>query len=252
MKKITKIIAAIAAFVLIIGLLLFVNAWVGNPISKMVATKSAEKYVAEKYSDIDLAVEKSVYNFKFGSYMVFFRSPQSYDTAFSVYSDSFGKIVRDDYEFEVANNFTTWRRLDMELRKIGDELIRNNLKYKITHAMFSFADKPNEDLEKHLTRDMELDIYNPPFELSASITIDDTDVSYEKMAEVMRAVARLCEDKNISILEYSVHIRNDALISTDKDGNEARENKRMGIYHIPAELLNSENLANDLKLLDEN
>lgn len=249
MKKITKIIAAIAAFVLMIGLLLFANAWVGNPISKLIATNSAEKYVAEKYSDIDLAVEKTVYNFKFSSYVVFFRSPASYDTAFSVYLDSLGKTIRDDYEYEVANNFTTWRRLDSELREIGDKLMRENLKYNVTHAIFSSVDVETDDFTNLLTKDMKLDIHNPPFGIDASITINDPDVSYEKMAEVMRAVAELCADENIPIAEYSIHIENDALVSV-QDGAEARENQKIGIYNIPAELLNSENLASDLKAID--
>lgn len=250
MKKITKIIAAIVALGLIICLLLFVNAWSGNPVSKLIATNSAEIYVAQKYGDIGLAVEKSVYSFKFGLYVVFFRSPASYDTAFAVYSNSFGKIIRDDYEYEVANNFTTWRRLDSELREIGKKLMADNLPYDITHAIFLSEDIDNDKLTTFLTKDMELDIHNPPFDIGASITINDPDVSYEKMAEVMRAVAKLCADENIPIVEYSIHIENDALISV-QDGEEARENQKIGIYNIPADLLNSENLASDLKTIDE-
>lgn len=249
MKKTKKTIAAVLALALIIGLLLFVNAWSGNPVSKLIATNAAEKYVAEEYSNIDLTVEKSVYSFKFGSYMIFFRSPSSYDTAFSVYSDSFGKIIRDDYKYEVANNFTTWRRLDSELREIGDGLMRDNLKYDITHAIFLSEDIDNVQRTTLLTKDMVLDIHNPPFSIGASITINDPDVSYDKMAEVMRAMAKLCNDENIPIVKYSIHIENDALVSV-QDGAEARENQRIGMYDIPAELLDSENLTADLKALD--
>lgn len=251
MKKITKIIAAVTAFVLIIGLLLFVNAWVGNPVSKHIATKAAEKYVAETYENIELAVEESNYNFKFGSYVVFFRSPSSYDTAFSVYADSFGKIIRDDYEFEVANNFTTFRRLDLELRQIGKKLMRENLSYDIAHAAFSSEDIDVESFADILTKDMVLDIHHPPFDINAYVTINDPDVSYEKMAEVMRSIAKLCEEQDIPIASYSIFIEHDALISVDEDDYEARENQRIGIYNIPARLLNSEDLANDLKELNE-
>ena len=249
MKKTTKIIAAVVAFGLIICLLLFVNAWSGNPISKLIAKNSAEKYAVEKYSDMDLKVEKAVYSFKYGSYMVFFRSPTSYDTAFSVYSNSFGKIIRDDYQYEVANNFTTWRRLDLELREIGKKLMTDNLPYDITHAIFLSENIDTGALTALLTKDMTLDIHNPPFGIGASITINDPDVSYEKMAEVMRAMAKLCADENIPIVEYSIHIENDALVSV-QDGAEARENQKIGIYDIPADLLNSENLASDLKTID--
>ncbi len=248
MKKTSKIIAAIMAFTLIIGLVLFVNAWVGNPISKAIAAKSAKEYVAKEYNEINLVVEKSVYNFKFGSYMVFFRSHDSYDTAFSVYVDSLGKVVRDDYEYEVANNFTTWRRLDSELREIGDKIMREHLTYDIENAIFTTEDIKNEDLVKILTKD----IHNPPFGIEASVRIKNTDVSYEKMAEVMQEMATLCKEENIPIVSYSIALENDALVSTDEKGNEARENQRLQLYNIPANLLDSENLALELQKLDEN
>ena len=249
MKKTKKIIAAVAAFVLILFLLSFVNAWSGNPISKIIATNAAKKYVAEKYSDLDVEVEKAGYNFKFSSYMIFFRSPTSEDTAFSVYSDSWGNIIRDDYEYEVANNFTTWRRLDRELRKIGNKMLRDNLKYNITHALFITEDLDNEELLTLLTKDMPLDIHNPPFDINAGITITDSDVSYEKMAEVLKSMAKLCEDEKIPITSYSVHIEHDKLVS-NRDNVEARENLTIGLYHIPATILESEDLPTALKELD--
>ncbi|MEG1972940.1 MAG: hypothetical protein RR315_07225, partial [Oscillospiraceae bacterium] len=90
-----------------------------------------------------------------------------------------------------------------------------------------------------------------PFGIDASIEIKNSDVSYEKMAEVMRAAAKLFKEKNIPIVSYSVGIENDALISIDKKGNEARENQILQLYNIPAHLLNSENLALELQKLDE-
>ena len=48
-KKTLKIIALITAFILIIGLSWFANALLGNPISKMLATNTAKKHLAETY-----------------------------------------------------------------------------------------------------------------------------------------------------------------------------------------------------------
>lgn len=250
MKKFLKIIAALVAFSLIICLLLFVNSSLGNPVSKLIAKISVKNYVEENYSDLDLKLEKAGYNLKFSSYEVFFRSETSEDTAFTVYSNSFGKITHDNYEHQVANNFTTWRRLDLELRRLGEKLISEKLPYSITNAYFQGEDMSTNDFNTILTKDMALDIKNPPFEIIAAVTINDEDVSFEKMAEVMRALAKLCIDENIPIKEYSVHIKNDALISVI-DGAEARENQMLGIYNIPADFLNSENLADDLKNLYE-
>ena len=43
-KKVLKVLALILAIVLIIGIGLFANALVGNPVSKFLATKGAEEH----------------------------------------------------------------------------------------------------------------------------------------------------------------------------------------------------------------
>ena len=43
-KKVLKVLALIVAIALIIGIGLFANALVGNPVSKFLATKSAEEH----------------------------------------------------------------------------------------------------------------------------------------------------------------------------------------------------------------
>ena len=44
-KKTQKILAAVAAFVILGGLGWFANALLGNPVSKMLAARAAEKYL---------------------------------------------------------------------------------------------------------------------------------------------------------------------------------------------------------------
>ena len=46
-KKILKIAALVIAIALIIGVCWFANGLVGNPISKSLATRTAEKYIEE-------------------------------------------------------------------------------------------------------------------------------------------------------------------------------------------------------------
>ena len=50
-KKILKVLALIVAIALIIGIGRFANALVGNPVSKYLATKTANEYIAKTYSD---------------------------------------------------------------------------------------------------------------------------------------------------------------------------------------------------------
>lgn len=52
---------AIGIFVLLV--LAAVNAIFGNPISKALADRGADKVIAEKYGNLDLSREKAVYNF---------------------------------------------------------------------------------------------------------------------------------------------------------------------------------------------
>ena len=42
-KKILKIVAFVLALALIVGVCVFANSLVGNPVSKLLATKTAEK-----------------------------------------------------------------------------------------------------------------------------------------------------------------------------------------------------------------
>ncbi|NLK91331.1 MAG: hypothetical protein GX274_07105, partial [Clostridiales bacterium] len=78
-NKVLKIFAAILAVVLISGILLITNAFVGNPISAKIAQRAVKNYVREKYSFLDLELEKPVYNFKDGSYVTWAKSKTSID-----------------------------------------------------------------------------------------------------------------------------------------------------------------------------
>lgn len=248
--KIKKIIAAIFGIVLTLLLLLFVNAWMGNPVSKLLAKNAATLYINQNYSQLDLEVQKVHYNFKFGSYIAFCQSKTSIDTAFSIYVDSFGNVQKDDYEYEVANNFTTLRRLDSQLRTMGDAILRKHLKYEITNALFMLADLSPQQLMM-LQKDMPLNIDDPVFDIRASITIIDPDVSYEKMAQVLTDMAQACQQENIPITTYDVRIEYNDLVSVEGK-NEARENKHITIYDIPSAILQEKDLPKALENLDAN
>lgn len=249
--KVKKIIAGIIAVILIFMVLSTANSLVGNPISKMLAVRSAREYVANEYATLNLEIESSSYNFKFNDYWVFFRSTESYDTAFSVHCDSFGNITGDEYSYEVANNFTTYRRIESELREIGSDLLMNSLRYNINNCGLLLGDITEDEMNNKLHLDMVLDVHNPPHNLEAFIYIDDPDITYDKMAEVLREMATLFDENDIPVSSYSIEIRHDALVFTDTNGDEARENQWISIYGIPAETLQSYNLAQHLEQLDK-
>ncbi|MEG2234777.1 MAG: hypothetical protein RRZ42_09140, partial [Oscillospiraceae bacterium] len=118
MKKTAKILAIIAAFALIGGILFVGNAFVGNPISKMLATNTAQKYINQHYAGRDYIVEKVNYNFKDGGYYAKISSPSSVDSYFSLAISLTGKLGWDSYEDMVTSGRNTWDRVDNEYRKM--------------------------------------------------------------------------------------------------------------------------------------
>lgn len=241
--KIKRTISYSLIFVSIIILFLIVNSFVGNPVSKILAERSVEEYVKENYKDMNLELEPPHYNSKFGTYNVTVKSTDSEDSIFTVDTDKFGNIKFDDYEYEVANNFTTFRRLSSELNKKADEIIEGNMDYDFEFASFEFIedDNSNESLEK-LKLDMELDIYNPPMPLEASVCIFTDDVTWEKISKVALHLKKVIEDKGIPVERYSVRI----IPTNDKpeDGSSgASWANSLSVDQFPAEMMDEDNLS---------
>lgn len=114
-KKILKVLALVLAIVLIIGVGLFANALVGNPVSKYLATKSANEYIEKTYSDKDFVIEEVTYDFKTGGYYARVTSPTSIDSHFSLSFDWMGKLVLDCYD-DVTTGWNTAMRLEDDYR----------------------------------------------------------------------------------------------------------------------------------------
>ncbi len=114
-KKILKILALVVAIVLIIGVGLFANALVGNPVSKFLATKGAQEHLAKNYSDKDFVIEEVTYDFKTGGYYARVTSPTSIDSHFSLSFDWMGKLVLDCYD-DVTTGWNTAMRLEDDYR----------------------------------------------------------------------------------------------------------------------------------------
>ena len=114
-KKVLKVLALILAIVLIIGIGLFANALVGNPVSKFLATKGANEYIEKTYSDKDFVIEEVTYDFKTGGYYARVTSPTSIDSHFSLSFNWLGKLVLDCYD-DVTTGWNTAMRLEDDYR----------------------------------------------------------------------------------------------------------------------------------------
>lgn len=245
--KIKKILAGVFGIALIILLLLFVNSFVGNPVSKALAKKAAQQYIDANYSELNLQIKRCAYNFKFSCYYAYVQSSTSEDTAFSIDVDSYGNVLRDDYESEVVNNFTTFRRLDEELREIAEEMISSKLNYDFDNIFLHFA-KEADFME--LERDMKLDIHNPPLPITVDVTLFSEELSYHKIAEVAKALENVFQEQSVPVDEYSIRL----LPLSNKPENEKQAVSwvnALSLSDFPADRMSEEDLPQVMEQYEE-
>lgn len=120
-KKHLKIAAVVLALAIIAGLCLFANALVGNPVSKVLATRTAKGHLADHYPTYTL--ETVGYSFKDGNYYAHLTDPAQIDGDFSLSITPTGKLRYDSYESRVLSGENTRSRLSMEYRAMVDAVL---------------------------------------------------------------------------------------------------------------------------------
>lgn len=209
-KLILKIIAAIVAIALIGGVLFVTNAFVGNPISAMMANKAIKKYVVQNYSYLDLDIEKSSYNFKDGSYMARAKSRTSIDTKFYVYYRS-GKVHRDEYESHVLGMFNTLERLSGEYSAIAKKIIAEELGYENNTTMVMYEKAMYENAKDIVELDMKF-TKEIPMDPEVIIRLDLEDTSLEVIAKVLTDAHRAFINNDCNFNKYSMYAENNGML----------------------------------------
>ena len=220
-KRILKIAAFVFAIALIAGVCVFANALVGNPISKAMATNTAEKHIEENYADKDFEIERVTFSFKDGYYHAFIYSPSSIDSDFTILVDMWGKLRYDTYEDRVLSGGNTADRISRDYRAVVDKVLDSQAfpyNEHIGYGDFDFY--PRVHLEEYsvpeyalITEDLTLDAFYDVNELGAkhgklTIYIDDDTVSYERLAEILLDIRRIFDDSGVKfyvidcVLEY--------------------------------------------------
>ena len=220
-KRILKIAAFVFAIVLIVGVCVFANGLVGNPISKAVATNTAEKHLEENYADKDFEIERVTFSFKDGYYHAFIYSPSSIDSDFTILVDMWGKLRYDTYEDRVLSGGNTADRISRDYRAVVDKVLDSQAfpyNEHIGYGDFDFY--PRVHLEEYtvpeyalITEDLTLDAFYDVNELGAkhgklTIYIDDDTVSYERLSEILLDIRRIFDDSGVKfyvidcVLEY--------------------------------------------------
>ncbi len=217
--KILKIIAAVIAFAMIAGLVLFAVALLGNPITYGIVKSKAQKYVAENYAAEGYVLTDVSYSFKFGDYLAHVEKPGSEDCRFTLFYGTTGKFYRDDYESYVKNGSNVRTRLNMRYRELCDTVLES--------AAFPYSsDISFGDL---IFEGDGQDFYQTKFGLSGSILkpdavydipelgrqagritvdVDSEDVSPEKAAEVLLNIKKVMEQGGAPF--YAINLKLEA------------------------------------------
>lgn len=216
MKK-KRIIAGILAFTLIGFILFIANAFIGNPISKMLANRAAEKYVEQNYGDLDLELEKATYNFKDGNYTVYAESKKSIDTHFYLNFSGTGQFMYDDYETSVLSKFNTWERIDKEYREWVDTVFMNDFPYE---SDIAFGEIPGEEEDQDA---LELDRYYDIRELGEekghiTLYVNSNELTGEKAKNILLDLKKLFDKQQIAF--YSIDLTLQEPLSETKEGRE--------------------------------
>lgn len=89
---------------------------------------------------------------------------------------------------------------------------------------------------------MQVDIHNPPLPITIDVTLFSEDVSYDKIAEVAKALETILVENDIPIVDYNIRI----LPLSDKPQNKDQAVSwvnSLSISDFPTALMNSENLS---------
>lgn len=220
-KKILKIAAFVVALALIVGVCIFANSLVGNPISKILATNTAKKYIKENHPDMDYQLDGVTFNFKFVCYNAYFSSPSSPDSSFTLMLGMDGKIIQNYYEAHVIERGNTARRLEEEYRAaVGKVLDNPSFPYNshIDYGELQFIQEEYRNAEgvppyALITNELELDGIYDVNELGAkagklTIYVYDDTVTAKRLAEIILDIKGMLDDAGVRfyvmdcVLEY--------------------------------------------------
>lgn len=204
-----KILAAIAAALLIGGILFITNAFVGNPLSAMRANKAIGQYVSQKYSHLNLEIGKVSYDFKNTAYISRAKSKTSIDTNFAVYYRD-GRIERDDYESYVLGMFNTLDRLSHEYSLIAKNIAAEELGYENNTTMVMFDKGDYENANDIVELDMKFD-RKLPLHAEVTIRLDLENHSLESIAEVLTKAHEAFKANDCNFDKYGLYTENDGV-----------------------------------------
>lgn len=226
--KILKIGALVLAILLIIGVCLFANGLLGNPISNALAKSAAEKHLKENYSDTDFELEGVTYSFKDGYYHANVTSESSIDTHFALLINSFGQVKDDYYDHYVKTGWNTAARIDGEYRNTVDTLFESAsfpfdtyIGYgELVFISREYKDAPDVQDYALITEDLTIDEFYNANELGKkhgklTVYLYDDNVTTPRLAEILLKIRETFDKAGVGF--YAIDCVLEA--KRDADGN---------------------------------
>lgn len=214
--------------VLVLFVLFVANALVGNPVSKYLADRSANKVITERYDGLDLSRENVIYNLKDGDYIVFLEDKNSVDSQFALHFDSFGRLTWDSYDDRI---FNTMMRFDRVVSQYGRSLEKKyDFPYTIT---LSSWDK--EDPAEYLKVDQPVDVKHLPYKLQAQAYGVGKDATADEAMAVLKGLQKIMDKEGLEVVDYAI----DLVPEKDRGKDDEVETWKdmYSAYEVPADVV---------------
>lgn len=188
-KKIVKIMAAVVAGILIIGVLFVYNAFCGNIFSALYAKHQIEQHINKNFANNSYKISNAQYEFKMGLYFCSIIDPNSEDGSFTA-SYSRGEVY-DDYKIMVTEKQNTLMRLDEGFRYDVEPILDKYL----TEPDFGYGTLIHGDNEVDMSKlslDMTFDTKNMPIETYIVVVMHSYEAtSFDKIKTLMSGLQGL-------------------------------------------------------------
>ena len=228
MTKKSKIILNAVLTILLLIVIFTQFVFYGNPISKILADKAADKYLKTHYTELELERDKVYYNFKDRTYVVRLWDKNSIDTKFSLKFDSFGKMKYDTYNERFFNTFFRYVNF---LDHLGYEIAKDS------GLGFELWLSPDDDVDcrAYLTLDQDFDADDLPSKVTADFTAYAEKPSLDDLMNGLKKVYEALKERDIAVSSYSGLVIPNA--DKEEDGKAETWKNAISVNAVPEEVI---------------
>lgn len=217
-KLFLRVLAGLAGAGIVVFILVFAVALLGNPLSSLLIHWQAGRYLDKTYPYMELEREWPQYSFKTGGYYVHVQQPGSKDIHFSLDYSAFGKLQYDSYENDVLDGNSTLSRLDREYRALGDEVLESpNFPWESDIAFVTLRADDLVDPPPGSGYGLDMGALEPDGEYDVSkmgaehgelvLYVDCDDVSAAQAAEILLDVKERFDGAGVGVYAVSLVVR---------------------------------------------